>query len=135
MPKPAKSRDHALQARIIACICAGKTSTEIAADLGETRACIENVRRRSGFKEALARAREDIVRRATDKLSAVALEAAEALRESMRSTDGRTKVAAASAALNHLIRLREHLELDARLRALESQMKEGRDPCQTFEDA
>ena len=107
---------------LLLALAAGKTITDasIAAGLGERTAR----RRLDGpdFRRRVAEARTEMVSRALGKLADSMTEAADTLRQLLRAEGESVRLGAARSVLELGNKLRESVEIEARLQALERQI-------------
>lgn len=79
------------------------------------------------FREALAEAERDMLERVSNHMTQLAASALAALENVLNDADasGSTRIRAAMAVLDHTLKWREHIVLEERMAALESQQNGG----------
>ena len=109
---------------LVAALAAGLSVRAAAqrAGVGETTAYRRL--RDPAFRETVDRAKREIISRATARLAAGTTKAADTLRRLLDSGDERVQLAAARWILRLTTHLREHAEMEARIRNLETILKE-----------
>ncbi|MFC3347765.1 hypothetical protein ACFOOM_10060 [Streptomyces echinoruber] len=119
MPKQARP------AAIIA-LARGATSEEAARESGVSGRTIRRWMEDPDFQIEVRDTRTEILSSAVGQLAAGAAEAVTTLREALRDADGRNRVQAARTLLDACLSLRESLDLEQRLAALEAAEEEAR---------
>ena len=111
-------------ARLVAELAAGAAVADAAKAAGISEATAYRRLRDDGFRRQLDDARAEIVGRAVAMLTHASVEAVETLRGLLGSEMDFARLAAARAILDIGIRMREQLDLAARVAALEQQLGE-----------
>lgn len=113
---PPKNRPAA-----IAALARGSSTGQAAAESGISARTLRRwLAEDPDFAAEVANARTDMLDGAVGAITAAAGEAVTALRDALTDTDGRNRVQAARVLLDALLPLRESLELEQRLAALEA---------------
>lgn len=107
---------------MIAALAAGSTVLEAAAAGGMSERTVYRRLEDPAFRRLVDDARAEIVSRAVAKLSAASADAADTLRDLLRSDMDFARLAAARAILEIGSKLREHEDLAERVRALEERL-------------
>jgi arginine/lysine/ornithine decarboxylase len=113
MPKPSRP------AAVVA-LARGATSEEAARESGVSGRTVRRWMEDPDFQIEVRDTRTEILSTAVGQLAAGAAEAVTTLRAALRDADGRNRVQAARTLLDAVLSLRESLDLEQRLAALES---------------
>src|SRR5215471_3568818 len=116
----ASGRKSADQAIIVA-LASGQTIEAAARAAGVGESTVYRRLRDAGFRVAVATARAEVTARALGKLAAASTAAASTLRKLLRAESEAVRLSAARSILEMATRLRETVEFEQRLLALESQ--------------
>jgi hypothetical protein len=104
----------------IVALARGATSEQAARDSGVSGRTVRRWMEDPDFQLEVRDTRTEMLSAAVGRLSASAAEAIETLREALADDDGRTRVQAARVLLDACLSLRESLDLEQRIAALEA---------------
>ncbi|MGW1801916.1 hypothetical protein ACWCQN_39910 [Streptomyces sp. NPDC001984] len=102
----------------------GATSEEAAREAGVSGRTVRRWMEDPDFQTDVRDTRTELLQHAVGQLAAGAVEAVTTLREALKDADGRNRVQAARTLLDAVLSLRESLDLEERLAALEAAQKE-----------
>lgn len=114
---PSGARDVAAGA-----LAAGATIKDAAAAAGVNERTVRKWLDLSEYRAAVQAMRDEAIRSALDRLGSTMSAAADALKALVGHADARVKLAAARAVLELGVRLKEHLELEQRVKELEQRL-------------
>lgn len=110
---------------VIVALARGATSEEAAREAGVSGRTVRRWMEDPDFLADVRDTRTELLQHAVGQLAAGAVEAVTTLREALRDADGRNRVQAARVLLDATLALRESLDLEERLAALEAAQKEA----------
>lgn len=108
----------------IVALARGLTSEDAAREAGVSGRTVRRWMEEQDFALEVRDARTQLLQHAVGQLAAGAVEAVTTLREALRDADGRNRVQAARVLLDATLALRESLDLEERLAALEAAQQE-----------
>ncbi|HZZ77619.1 MAG TPA: hypothetical protein VFE62_03815 [Gemmataceae bacterium] len=110
---------------IIAALACGSTVQQAADTAGVSRKTVSRRMAEPEFAKRVAEMRSEMVRRTASKMTDGMLEAAEVLRKLLKAKGENVRLGACRALFEHGVRIRETVELEERLQALEQRAKAG----------
>jgi hypothetical protein len=120
----AASGRKSADAVLLAALAAGATVGQAAEQTGLSERTIHRRLADPAFKQRLAGIRADMVQRAVNRLTDASTEATDALRGLLRADSEMVRLHAAKGVLELGAKLREHVEFEERLTALERRQEE-----------
>ena len=137
-PGPPPASEHGAEAagergrsrgdeRLLSELAAGSPVEQAAKAAGLSQRTVYRRLRDSGFQRRLRAARDELVTEALGELTGSAQDAVATLKRLLDASDDRVRLTAARTILEQLLRLRETVQLEQRLSALENQReRQGR---------
>lgn len=110
----------------ILALARGATSEDAAREAGVSGRTVRRWMDDEDFQADVRDTRTEMLQHAVGQLAAGAVEAVTALREALKDTDGRNRVQAARTLLDATLTLRETLQIEERLSAIEARQREAR---------
>ncbi|MGA5339026.1 hypothetical protein ACPCK3_07405 [Streptomyces griseoincarnatus] len=116
---------HNRPAAILA-LARGDTSEEAAREAGVSGRTVRRWAEDPDFQAEVRAVRTEMLQHAVGQLAAGAIEAVTALRDALKDADGRNRVQAARTLLDAVLALRESLDLEERIAAIEAADRDRR---------
>ncbi|WP_435272199.1 hypothetical protein [Streptomyces parvulus] len=110
----------------ILALARGATSEDAAREAGVSGRTVRRWAEDPDFQAQVRDARTEMLQYAVGQLAAGAIEAVTTLREALKDSDGRNRVQAAKTLLDATLALRESLDLEERIAAIEAADRERR---------